>query len=72
MTWQPGSWPAGLARRLHEHFSDAELVEMVLDIMRNSANKIAVSFGADDPHVTEGLEYYDTDATGELVYGLTL
>ena len=55
-----------------EHLSPAELVELVLDIMRNAANKIAVAFGADNAHVTEGVEYYDTDANGDLVYGLTL
>lgn len=72
MLWQPADWPDGLATRLHEQWSPEELVELVLDVVRNAANKIAVAFGADDPHVTEGLEYYDTDAAGELVYGLTL
>ena len=72
MIWQPSAWPAELATQLHEHFSPAELVELVLDIMRNAANKIAVAFGADDAHVSDGVEYYDTDANGDLVYGLTL
>lgn len=72
MVWSPAAWPAGLAADLHAHWSPSELAEIVLDVVRNAANKIAVAFGADDPHVPEGLEYYDTDETGELVYGLTL
>ena len=48
------------------------LVELVLDIMRNAANKIAVAFRADEAHVTEGVEYYDVDDDGQLVYGLTI
>jgi hypothetical protein len=72
MVWQPAAWPAGLAAQLHDHWSPTVLMELVLDVVRNAANKIAVAFGADDPHVSEGLEYYDTDAAGELVYGLTL
>jgi alkylhydroperoxidase family enzyme len=70
VVWTPASWPAGLADDLHASFTDAELVELVLDIVRNAANKIAVAFGADDPHVTDGLEYFATDAAGDLVYGL--
>jgi len=72
MIWSPVAWPAGLAGQLHAQFTDAALVELVLDVVRNAANKIAVAFGADDPHVTDGLEYYATDEDGELVYGLEL
>lgn len=69
--WQPMAWPHGLADRLRALFSPLEAVEMVLDVMRNSANKIAVALAADAPHVSEGVEYYDIDpATGELLYGL--
>jgi hypothetical protein len=46
-------------------------VELVLDVARNAANKIAVAFGADEAHVTDGVEFYDVDERGELVYGLT-
>ena len=35
----------------------------MLDVARNAANKIAVAFRADDPHVSEGVEFYDVDAT---------
>ena len=45
-------------------------LEIVLDVARNAANKIAVTFGADQANVAEGVEYYDVDERGELVYGL--
>ncbi|HVY11440.1 MAG TPA: carboxymuconolactone decarboxylase family protein [Mycobacteriales bacterium] len=57
------------ARRL---FSDAQLVELVLDVMRNSANKVAVAFGADAPNVSEGLQAYDIGPDGDMVMGEAL
>ena len=69
--WQPTAWPEDLAEAVRAAFAPDEAVELVLDVVRNAANKIAVAFGADDPHVTEGVEYYDIDfSSGELVYGL--
>ena len=70
VVWQPGAWPSGLAATVRRDFGDAGGVELVLDIVRNAANKIAVSLGADDPHVTDGIEYFDVDSAGDLVYGL--
>jgi hypothetical protein len=47
----------------------AAATELTLDIVRNSANKIAVAFGADGARVETGVEYYDIDvSTGELRY----
>ena len=71
MLWQPCAYPPDLGPAVRAEFSDAEAVELVLDIARNAANKIAVAFGADEAHVTDGLEFYDIDDRGELVYGLT-
>ena len=71
IVWTPASYPDGLADAVRREFSPAETVELVLDVVRNAANKIAVAFRADDPHVSEGVEFYDIDAAGELVYGLT-
>jgi hypothetical protein len=72
MLWSPLHYPPSLAEQVRVTFDPAETTELLLDIARNAANKIAVAFAADAPHVTEGVEYYDTDARGELVYGLTL
>ena len=55
-----------------EHFSEAQQVELVLDITRNAINKVAVALAADAPHVEHGIEIYDVDDTGNLVYGLSL
>lgn len=71
MIWEPCSYPADLAPAVCASFTGAEAVELVLDIARNAANKIAVAFGADEAHITDGIEFYDIDAQGELVYGLT-
>jgi hypothetical protein len=46
--------------------TDAEIVEIVLDLVRNAANKIAVSLGGDEAVVTDGVEFYDVDVTGEV------
>jgi alkylhydroperoxidase family enzyme len=48
-------------------FGDDELDELLLDVVRNAANKIAVAFGADAPQVSVGVEYYTIDAVGDVV-----
>jgi len=68
--WQPLASPPELASQVASSFSRDETVEILFDIVRNAANKIAVLFGADEPHVSEGVEYYDIDAAGDLVYGV--
>jgi len=65
--WQPTAIDDALATRLREHLTDAEIVEIVLDLVRNAANKIAVSLGGDEAVVTAGVEYFDVDGTGEVV-----
>ena len=70
MLWEPTAYPEGVVDAVRAELSDAELVEVVFDVVRNAANKVAVAFGADDPHVTDGLEYYDIDPNGELIYGV--
>ena len=69
--WQPLAYPPGLADQVAGAFSHDETAEILFDIVRNAANKIAVLFSADAPHVTEGVEFYDIDAAGDLVYGVT-
>ena len=70
MLWQPTAYPDGLVEQVHAQFAPEESLEIVLDVARNAANKIAVTFGADQANVAEGIEYYDVDERGELVYGL--
>ena len=68
---QPKYLDEGLAAQTHAHFDDAQLVELVCDVMRNAANKVAVAFGADAPNVTSGVELFDVLPDGNLVYGLS-
>jgi alkylhydroperoxidase family enzyme len=67
MVWAPSAVPGAV----REHLTDAEVVEVVLDVLRNAGNKVAVALGADAARVTEGVELYTVDATGEPVYGLS-
>ena len=67
--WQPLRWPAGLGGEVVGALGPAAATELILDIVRNAANKIAVAFEADAPKVWTGVEYYDIDtSTGELRY----
>lgn len=56
-----------LVEQVRTELSAAEVVELVCYLMRNSANKIAVAFGADAAIVDEGFEYQVIDADGETV-----
>jgi hypothetical protein len=70
--WQPTQWPPGLGEQVVDVLGPAPATELTLDIVRNAANKIAVAFGADAPHVETGVEYYDIDvSTGELRYNIS-
>ena len=64
---QPSSIDDALVDTAHRHFTHAQQLEIVFDVVRNSANKIAVAFGADDPIVTAGIEFYDLDHNGDVV-----
>jgi alkylhydroperoxidase family enzyme len=66
--WQPLTYPGDLAGSVARAFGPAEIVEIVLDIVRNAANKIAVLFAADAPHVAMGFEPFDVTPGGEVVY----
>ena len=58
---------------MRRFFDPDEALELVLDVTRNSANKIAVALGADAAQVADGqLEYYDVRPDGQLVYGVAL
>ena len=70
--WQPIKWPPGLGQQVVGTLGPAAATELTLDLVRNSANKIAVAFGADAPQVEAGVEYYDIDlSTGELRYDVS-
>lgn len=66
LIWTPSQVPTDV----REHFTDQQVVELVLDVARNAQNKIAVALAADDPNVDEGVEIYDVNPDGTLSYGL--
>ncbi len=59
-----------LTSQVHDTLTTAESTELVLDVVRNSANKIAVALGADAPNVTGAVEFFDVDGSGEVIADL--
>jgi hypothetical protein len=70
MVWTPGRIHPGVVAALRAEATPAQQVELVLDVTRNALNKVAVALGADAAHVEEGVELYDVEPDGSLVYGL--
>jgi alkylhydroperoxidase family enzyme len=68
LIWSPGLMAAGVADGVRAHFSDAEAVELTLDVMRNASNKVAVALGGDAPRVEQGTEEYLLDVDGQTVF----
>ena len=66
LIWTPYDVPAEVVAAARQHLDDEQVVEVVLDVMRNAANKIAVSLGADAATVTDGVELFTTDTDGNL------
>lgn len=66
MIWRPADIEDRVVDDVHRHFRPSEAVELVLDVMRNAANKIAVALAADAARVTEGTEVYDIDEDGTM------
>ena len=65
---RPAAVDGALAVQVHEWFTPTEVVELVMDVMRNSGQKIAVALAADAPHVTEGVERFEITASGDVEY----
>jgi len=72
MIWTPGRIGPLVVADLEATTTEAQRVELVLDVARNALNKIAVALGADAPHVSEGIEIFDVDGNGDLIYGVSL
>ena len=70
LIWTPGRIDPAVVSALQAEATPAQQVEVVLDVTRNALNKIAVGLGADAAHVDEGIEIYDVEPDGTLVYGL--
>jgi alkylhydroperoxidase family enzyme len=66
MIWTPYVVPPQVAQQARARLAPEQVVEVVLDVARNAANKIAVALGADAANVTEGVELFTTDPDGNL------
>lgn len=66
MIWTPTAIPDAVVDDVRRHLTEAQAVEVVLDVVRNAANKIAVALRADAAEVTEGVQLFTTDANGVL------
>lgn len=56
--WRPSDMSDELVAQAHEHFSDAELAEILVDITKWSTQKIHVTLG------TDGADHLPTDERG--------
>jgi alkylhydroperoxidase family enzyme len=70
LIWQPAQYPDGLVEQVRATFSPAEALEIVLDVVRNAANKVAVALQADQAVVASGVEFFALESDGSLKYGL--
>jgi len=66
MIWTPDAIPDAVVADVRRHFTDAQAVEIVLDVARNAANKISVALRADAPEVADGVQLFTTDMDGTL------
>ena len=67
MIWTPAYLRASDIEAVRTHLQPAEALEVVLDVMRNAANKIAVALGADTPE-REGVQLFEVDDAGRLTF----
>lgn len=67
MVLTPDDVPGSTCEAARRHLSQEEIVEVLLDVVRNAANKIAVALAADAATVTEGVELFTTDVDGNVV-----
>ena len=65
---QPTEIDESLVAQVHQYFTPPEVIELVLDVMRNSCQKVAVALAVDDPHVTSGVELYAITDAGDVEY----
>lgn len=66
MIWNPLDIPEQVGDDVRRHLTEQQAVEVVLDVVRNAANKIAVALESDAPEVTDGVQLFVTDADGTL------
>ena len=68
----PGAISAELRAQVLDHFTEAQIVELMLDMSKWSTQKLPVALGTDDPINAERLSLFDFDDDGSVVWGPTL
>lgn len=70
LIWSPAAVDPATVAAVRAHFTAAETVELLLDLMRNAISKIAVAAGSDAPRVTgDDVEFYALGVDGDVVIG---
>ena len=67
LIWSPAHIAGEMAAGVRTHFTEVQAFELTVDVMRNAANKIAVSLGTDAPRVESGTELFLVDEDGQTV-----
>ena len=70
MMTQPGEISSELERQLHRHFSDAELLELSLDVMKWNYQKVPVALRTDAEPVPGHLTLLEFDEQGRHRYSV--
>lgn len=70
MLWSPGRLPEDAIDAVRLHFTPAQAVELVLDVMRNAWNKTTVAAQLDQANVTDGIEVYEYHDDGTIEFVL--
>ena len=69
---QPAEISAELRAQLREHFSAAQIIELMLDITRWSTQKLPVALGLDAGPYPGQRSLIDFDESGKVIWGPTL
>ncbi len=65
----PGAISEDLRAQVRRHFTEAQIVELMLDMSKWSTQKLSVALGTDDPIDAEHLSILNFDREGAVVWG---
>ncbi len=68
--WHPARIDGDVLADVRTHFTPAQAVEIVLDVMRNAWNKTTVAAELDEAHGTDGIEVYQYHDDGTVEFAL--
>jgi len=70
MMTQPGQLSSELIQQLHQHFTDAELLELSLDVMKWNYQKVPVALRTDTEPAPGHLALLEFDERGRHHYSV--